>query len=309
MTRRTGLRLDVARSVALFLATMIAGITFPTIVRARAARSQAAAQPAVETAKFDVASIRVNREISDRPTLLRPILQPGGRVVMRNQSLSDLILTAYGINENELIGGPDWVRSTGFDVEGRGTADMSAATARAMLRALLAERFSLQVHRELRERPVYVLSMAAGNGQPDVQLKPAAVECVPVTRPAGMPAPAPPPKAVMDAVPLMVDGAPPRCPSISLPGHFSRRATSMDALASELADVVGRLVVNRTGLSGEFDFELRYTPDLNAHAAPDPAAPPALMTALREQLGVKLEASRGPVEVLVIDRALMPTGN
>jgi uncharacterized protein (TIGR03435 family) len=82
----------------------------------------------------------------------------------------------------------------------------------------------------------------------------------------------------------------------------------MDVMASELAEVVGRPVVNRTGLGGEFDFDLSYTPDLSVRA-PDAATAPGLTTAMQEQLGLKLEAGRGPVEVLVIDRALMPTEN
>jgi uncharacterized protein (TIGR03435 family) len=72
---------------------------------------------------------------------------------MRNQTVRDLIRAAYGVRENELVGGPDWIRSTGFDLEARGAADMSAETARAMLRTLLADRFSLAVHREQRELP------------------------------------------------------------------------------------------------------------------------------------------------------------
>jgi uncharacterized protein (TIGR03435 family) len=107
----------------------------------------------------------------------------------------------------------------------------------------------------------------------------------------------------------MVDRGPLRCPSIFLPGLFSARSVSMEVLATELAEPVGRAVVNRTGLVGEFDLDLSYTPDLNALAAPDAATAPGLTTALQEQLGLKLEASRGSVEVLVIDRALMPTEN
>ncbi len=227
---------------------------------------------------------------------------------MTNQTLRDLIRTAYGVRENELIGGPGWSRSTGFDLEARGTGDMSAETARGMLRALLAERFSLAVHREQRDLPIYVLTMATRN-RLGPQLKAADASCAPVTQPKGMPPPPPPPKGIVESVPLMVDRAPLRCPSIFLAGLFSARSVSMDVLATELAEPIGRPVVNRTGLMGEFDLDLTYAPDLNALAAPDAAAAPGLTTALQEQLGLKLEASRGPVEVLVIDRASMPTEN
>ena len=83
----------------------------------------------------------------------------------------------------------------------------------------------------------------------------------------------------------------------------------MDVLVGELAQASGRPVVNGTELTGEFDLDLSYTPDLNALTPVDPSTPPGLTTALEEQLGLKLESDRGPVEVLVIDRGLMPTEN
>jgi uncharacterized protein (TIGR03435 family) len=256
---------------------------------------------------FEVASIRVNRDVSDRPTLMRAILQPGGRVSMRNQSLRDVILAAYGVNDRELIGGPGWVGSTGFDLDARGAADMTADTARAMLRTLLADRFSLAVHREQRDLPIYVLTMATGNGQPGPQLRPAAAQCAAPTRPKDMPPGPAPSKVPPQPAPLGAAGTPPRCPSLFRPGHFSGRAVSMDRLAGELADLGDRPVMNRTGMKGEFDLDLTYAPELTA--APEAAALPGLATALQDQLGLKLEAGRGPVQVLVIDRALMPTEN
>ena len=270
----------------------------------------AAAQTSV--AAFEVASVRVNREVSDRPTLMRLILQPGGRVLMRNQTVEDVIVTAYGVRPDQVAGGPDWIRSTGFDLEARGAADTTAETARAMLRALLADRFSLELHREQRERPIYVLTMAESNGRPGPRLRPASSECAAVIRPGGMaagPPLPPPPTGVTEAVPLGVAGPRPRCESLFRSGHFSGRAVSMDRLADELTESSGRPVVNRTGLTGEFDLELRYTADLAAEPPPDAAIAPGLATALREQLGLRLEGARGPVEVLVIDRALMPTEN
>jgi uncharacterized protein (TIGR03435 family) len=260
-------------------------------------------------ATFDVASVRINRDSSDRPTFVRPVLQPGGRVVMINQTLQDVILTAYGVREHELTGGPDWIRSTGFDLEARAASDISAETARAMLRALLADRFSLAVHRERRDLPVYVLTMAARDARPGPQLRPAGAQCLPATRPKGMPPGPPPSKVPAQPPPLGAADRPPRCPSIFTRGHFSGRAVSLDVLAGELADVTGRPVVNRTALTGEFDLDLSYTPDLAAQPAPDAAIVPGLPTALQEQLGLKLDAGRGPVDVLVIDRAVMPSEN
>ena len=163
---------------------------------------------------------------------------------MRNQTLRDLILTGYGLGENALIGGPDWIRSTGFDLEARGTADMSAETARAMLRTLLAERFSLIVHWEQRDLPIYVLTMAARDRRPGPQLRPATAECAAVTRPKGWPPGPPPSQAPMQPPPLGHVGPLPRCRSIFIGGHFSGRAVSMGVLAGVLVAAAGRPVVN-----------------------------------------------------------------
>lgn len=286
----------MTRTTALFVAVSVLE-AFP--------QAQAPQAPA----RFEVASIRVNRDSSERPTLLRPILQPGGRVLMRGQTVRDLIVTAYGVRESQLIGGPTWAGSTSFDLEARGPSDSSADLARAMLRALLADRFSLTVHSEQREQPVYVLSRSAPNGQPGSQLRPAAGQCTRPTPPDGLPPPPPTlPRGMVDAVSLM-QGATVRCLSIFLPGHVSARGASLDALATELTNAIGRPVVNRTSLPGEFDIDLRYTPDLSTVADPQTSGPPAVTTALQEQLGLRLEPSRAPVEVLVIDRVAMPTEN
>jgi uncharacterized protein (TIGR03435 family) len=94
-----------------------------------------------------------------------------------------------------------------------------------------------------------------------------------------------------------------------MPGHFSARSASMNALATELGEAAGRPVVDRTGLIGEFDLDLRYAPDLNVVPEPNASVLPGLSTALQDQLGLRLEGGRGPVDFLVIDRVLMPTEN
>lgn len=278
-------------------------------MRAVALVVAATATLAAQAPAFEVASIRVNRDLSDRPTLLRPILEQSGRVLMRNQSLHDLIIAAYRMRENDVLGGPEWIRSTGFDLEARGPAGMSAETARAMLQTLLSQRFSLAVHTERRELPIYELTRASVSGRNGPQLKFSGTECAAMTRPAGMPPLAPPPKNLLAAVSLMAAGPAPRCPSLSLPGHLSRRATSMNQLANVLADITGRPVINRTGLAGEFDFDLTYRPALDALPPGADATLPDLTTVLREQLDLRLEAGRGPVEVMIIDGARMPTEN
>src|SRR5687768_16223711 len=171
-------------SVTLMIATSLPFVCPPF-------RSQAA----IQGATFEVASIRANRDVSERPTLLRPILQKGGRVLMTKQTVRDLIQAAYSVKDKELIGGPEWAGSTGFDLEARGPADMSSETARAMLRTLLAERFSLHVHREQRQVPIYVLEMTARNRRPGPGLSPVSAPCAPPTMPNGM-RPFPPPRDI-----------------------------------------------------------------------------------------------------------------
>lgn len=228
---------------------------------------------------------------------------------MRGQTLRDLIGAAYGVRDSQLIGGPAWAGSTSFDLEARGSTDTSADVARAMLRALLAERFSLVVHSEQRELPVYVMTRSTRNGQADSQLRPAGAQCSAPNVPDGLP-PAPPflPKGMMEAAPL-IQSATLRCQSIFMPGHISARAASLDALATELANALGRPVVNRTGLAGEFDIDLRYAADLNVVPDSQTSDAPGIATALQEQLGLRLEGSRASVDVLLIDRAVMPTEN
>jgi uncharacterized protein (TIGR03435 family) len=310
LANRLGRRLPVTGRVLLAGAALIViGGPIGVGLLDVAAQQQTVATSQVESPHFEVASIRVNRDASDRPTLLRPMLQPGGRVLMRGQTLRDLIGAAYAVRESQLIGGPAWAGSTSFDLEARGATDTSADVARAMLRALLAERFLLVVHSEQRELPVYVMTRSPRNGHAGSQLRPAGAQCAPPAVPDGMPPPPPSlPTGMMEAVPLR-QGATLRCQSIVIPGHVSARAASLDALATELANALGRPVMNRTGLAGEFDIDLRYAADLNVVADLQSSNTPGIATALQEQLGLRLDASRGPVDVLLIDRAAMPTEN
>jgi uncharacterized protein (TIGR03435 family) len=123
-----------------------------------------------------------------------------------------------------------------------------------------------------------------------------------------MPPLAQPPKGIADAASLMGRAAL-RCPSIFMPGQPFCSLRISGYARDRTGEAVGRPVVNRTGLTGEFDFDLRYVPELNAMPQPQAGDAQGLTTALEDQLGVKLEGSRGPVDVLVIDRLRMPTEN
>jgi uncharacterized protein (TIGR03435 family) len=179
-----------------------------------------------------------------------------------------------------------------------------------MMQRVFAERFKLAVHKETREIPVYELTLARSDRTLGSKLKPAATDCDAVmngmlkSAREGGPPPTPP---------QLPDGRP-ACGMRFGPGtRLVAGGTSMAAFARSMSNPAGRIIVDKTGLIGGFDFELEFSPD-PAAAGGQPAAVsdtnlPSLFTALEEQLGLKLVPERRPVEVLVIDRVERPTEN
>jgi uncharacterized protein (TIGR03435 family) len=179
-----------------------------------------------------------------------------------------------------------------------------------MLQSLLAERFQLVVHRESKELPIYTLVMARSDGKPGPQLHASATDCAALMsamRGRGGPPPAPP--APGERMP---------CSLRMFPGSLSGGASTIAQLTNVLARFVSRTVVDQTGLAGAFDFDLQWTPDQMPQGREErpPGAPPlpaidpngpSIFTAVQEQLGLKLESTKGPVDVLVIDRIEHPT--
>ena len=174
-----------------------------------------------------------------------------------------------------------------------------------MLRALLEERFKLVTHRETREMPIYELVVARADGRLGPGLHKSDVDCEALfaARRAGV---APPPRQPLE---------PPACGLMGGPARTIAGAVTMQQLATNLSTAVEGLVIDKTGLTGRFDFNLAWTPERLPTDAPPPGIPPIdpngpdLFTALREQLGLKLTPAKGPVDVLVIDRVERPTPN
>jgi uncharacterized protein (TIGR03435 family) len=227
-----------------------------------------------------------------------------------------LIRQAYQVQDFQMAGGPGWIDSDRFDIDARAGVDIAPVPPgtigpmQLMIQSLLADRFQLKVHRETREQPIYSLALARTDGRRGPQLRPSGAECAPVTVPGGFPAPPPPPAGPRAA------GAPPTCPSLAGPFFISGRRMTMAQLASGLSTRVNRVVVDRTGLEGNFDLELSFTPDdaqpgqpLRLNGVDLDLNAPSIYTALQEQLGLKLDSQRGPVEVLVIDSVERPTEN
>ena len=269
---------------------------------------QARAQPSLDSG-FEVASVKPTRNAGPFP-FGRIGLLPGGRFTAIGATLRELIRAAYGLREDaQITGGPAWAGADRFDVEGKAAADSSPAQVQAMLKALLADRFKLTAHTESRQLPLYALVMAKSDGKMGARLRRSGPECAPITLPAEFgPAPPPPPPPPPGAPRPLVPRAAMRCGSMLVAGMVSARAITMEQFSVRLAAFVGRPVIDRTGLTGDFDLDLSYTPDSPTRGAIGVAADgPSIFTAVQEQLGLKLDSQRGPVDVFVIERVQQPT--
>jgi uncharacterized protein (TIGR03435 family) len=246
---------------------------------------------------FDVTSVKPNRA-GDRSSRFQ--LLPGGRFVATNTTVRALLQAAYRFDflPFQVIGGPPWLDSERFDVEGRSAAaSPSPADVDVMVRSLLATRFKMVFGKETREMPVYHLVVARGDGRAGPQLRTSSKPCD--RSPVGVNLPTPDPNAL------------PRCGARFARATLGQRiegvGATLDDLAQRLSAPAQRIVVDRTRLEGPFDFELEFTPDNNQTAGADTGLP--LFTALQEQLGLRLESARGTVDVLVIQSAERPEEN
>jgi uncharacterized protein (TIGR03435 family) len=185
---------------------------------------------------------------------------------------------------------------------------------RLMMQSLLADRFKLMVHRETRQAPVFALVLRKpGQAGPEMVAHPPSDTCAvaPAAEADDSTPNVPPPRSAMGELPR-VCGVIAHLPT-SAPGHirFGGRGVTLSLLASSLPTMTGmavipRPVIDETGLNGTFDFTLDWVPEFNA---PSDASGPNFREALREQLGLKLEPQKGPVDILVIDRVEHPSAN
>jgi uncharacterized protein (TIGR03435 family) len=278
----------------------------------------AAQESSPENLKFEVASVRPNTSGSSSISIQN---QPGGRYTATNVPLRLLIRNAYRIQDSQLSGAPDWVASERFDIVAKADGPMSPpmpgggpSRTQLMLRSLLEERFKLAVRWETREAPIYALTLARPDGKLGPQIRPSTVDCqaLAAARRAGGP-PAPGPSVGRGAAPA--PGERPACGARMGLGEVSAGSQPISQLVTMLSQWVQRNVIDRTGLQGFFDFDLKWTPDQLPQGPPPPGVPipsvdpdgPSIFTALQEQLGLKLESARGPVETLVIDHVERPT--
>jgi uncharacterized protein (TIGR03435 family) len=260
------------------------------------------AQPpasADEELAFDVASIKPNNSGTVGESVR--FYPPSGRVTMTNVTLKRLVLQAYQLQESQLTGGPDWIASAHFDVVANSEkTGLSPQQRWVMIKALLVERFKLQVHTESKEQSVFALVPARQDRSLGEHLHKSAADCANLRPPTSPP-------------PAFDPAHPPPCGTLmGGPGRMNFRGVRMGGFANQLSDRIGRPVVDRTGLDGYFDLDLEFAPqtrlDIGDPASADRPADtaPSLYTALQEQLGLKLESQKSPVDVLVIDSAERP---
>jgi uncharacterized protein (TIGR03435 family) len=235
---------------------------------------------------FEVATIKPSNPETPGQSIL--VGRGGGNLfTTTNTTLNDLMTFAYGVHVTQILSGPSWLASERFDVMGKPeqAGIPNATQLRTMVRKLLVERFSLAFHNEKRELSAYTITVAK-NG----------------------------PKLAKNESGGILPGFGGRGP-----GAIGVRNTTMAEFADFLqARVLERPVVDQTGLSGRFDFTLEWRPETLQSAATGPNAPqlppevesrPNLFTAIQEQIGLKLEAGRVPVDVFVIDRVQKPSEN
>ena len=254
--------------------------------------------------KFEVASVKPSNSADRRPLVNGFNVASGGQFTASNVTLKLLIRQAYNIKDFQISGGPGWTGSDLFDIAAKPEGPTKPDQFALMLQSLLADRFHLAIRRETRELPVYALVVAKSG--PKIK---AANESDPVI---------PQLKGRTD---LPGGGGRPRVVIIRR-GRLTTQGTGMPALAADLSNVLGRPVVDKTGLTGMYDLMLEWTPDENQVAnfqaigvpegfgAPPPDwQGPTLFTALEEQLGLKLESEKGPVEMFQIERVERPSEN
>ena len=246
----------------------------------------------VKLPDFDVASIKQNKGDSG---MMRWSYTPDG-ISLMNLSLSNVISSAYNIKPYLISGGPSWVKNIGFDIDAKVAATdvdtfkkLSPNQHRLMLQKLLTERFNLAAHTETKTLPVYDLVIAPGGPK----FKPAA--------------PDPAPSADADAS----DHPKPRGMLRMGRGTLNIQDMPINALIEQISNALGRTVIDKTSLTGKYDIDLKWTPDDHpgTESGLTDQDAPNIFTALQEQLGLKLESSKGPVATLVIDHVEMPSQN
>lgn len=282
MIKCAGRRLPFLKTLLLLAASSLTITAFAQSSAPPQTPSATAAPPV-----FEAATIKLNKSGSSSSQSSFK----NGRYTATNIALKNLMnYSAYGIPEPRILGGPKWLDSERFDIEAKvdnSTVDQMRTLSReqrklqmqAMFQQLLADRFKLSVHWETRELPVYALVIAKSGPKLQVSTKPGSG-------------------------------------TSSGNGLFTAEGMTLaeiaQSLTQELATELGRVIIDKTGIAGRYDVTLKWTPESDGAPADngtENSSGPSIFTAMQEQLGLKLESAKGPVQVLVIDHVEMPSEN
>lgn len=250
-----------------------------TLILVAVAATMPAAQ---EPPRFEAVSIRQNNDVNAAMNNR----YPPGRMILVNYSPFVLIQEAFGVTSDRLLNVPEWATRERFDIEATHTPPNISITQRMrMLEPVLVERFGLKAHRETREMPVYALVRI----RPDTLgpgLRPSTRDCTPKTDAEG--------KRIPD----------PECGIRFNQGIVSGYASQFAGIPRQFG-IRDRPIIDRTGLQGAFEIELKWLPE----GAPDDGQGVSIFTAVQEQLGLRLERTTAPLDVLVVDSLSRPTPN
>jgi len=249
--------------------------------------------------EFDVVSIKPNTQAPQRPRpgVMTPLNLPGGTFTMTNRPLLFLLQImgpVRGIFETNVVC-PDWVRFERYDVTAKPPAGSTPDQLKAMWQSFFADRLKLVAHVEQREVPTFALVMARSDGRLGPGLKKSTLDCTAPFTP-------PPPGQPLDFSHT--------CGQMGfVAGSLVAGGMTMDSFAGNLRVYAGRPVVNRTGLEGHYAVTLTFAPQNLGSAPTGPGDKPDFITALQEQLGLKLQSEKGTDAYLVIDHIERPTPN
>jgi len=301
MTNRGVAKLTVAQKAVL------AGVGAITVVVPIVAQS-VPRPPAAGPLRFEVASIKRNTGSAQKAYVLQRVL-PGGGFEGLNVTVGSVIRLAYGLQDFQMVGGPKWLDTDRFDIQMKGPQGATESEAPRRLQSLLAERFGLKAHLEKRDHPIYALVLARADRSLGPRLRRSQIDA----------------KTIQEQDARMRRESPATFKPLECGLAAGRRlgdcGGTIAVLASRFPMYVGRIVVDRTGLTGQYAYDLRFGDRPIPGAGPgggfpfpvssqsgDPDAP-SLFTALEDQLGLKLVPQTGPVEVLVIDQVQPPKPN
>ena len=260
-------------------------------------------QPAGTKPSFEVATIKPSTSGDNRIAILT---QPGGRFVATNATLKMLMGTAWRVRDFQISGGPNWAGTDRWNIEAKAEAGSIPPPTfppeptvipplMLMVQSLIEDRFQLKLHRETKELPVYELVVARGGPK----IKPSEDQS--------------PPSLVQP----QRGGPIPRGNMRMGRGDLEANGVPVSNFILGLSQQLGRTIIDKTGLKGLYDFKLQWTPEFaqgpvvpgGPEPPPPPADGPSIFTAIQEQLGLRLESTKGPVDVLVIDSVQKPSEN